>query len=348
MTFLVRMAQITYRDVARKAGVSMTTVSLALRGSSSITEETSRRVRDAAEELGYRPNPLVAALMTSLRSKRRQSVEAILGVISPTAHAHRSRVHPGARQFHELAAEHARACGYQTEEIVLDHVESAHRDLDRILHAKRVTGLLLADAGGLTTRIDLDWSRYSVVRIGSRHPPLMFHTVTTDHFALIQTALDETLARGARRVGLILPRWIREVTGDQFAAAWALRRHVQGDTRLASLLLCDELHKGDVLDWVRREKPDVVITPDHNVLMWLRGAGIRVPEDIGLVHTDTTHPWWPFSGMEQDRATMVRFAVGLLISECNHNHRGQPEQPVLTGTPAFWRDGETLRARQAE
>lgn len=326
----------------------MTTVSLALRGSNSITSETSRRVREAAEELGYRPNPLVAALMSSLRSKRRKSIEAVLGVISPDAQAQRSRVHPGARMVHELAAEHARSCGYQTQEIVLDQVEAAHRDLDRILHARRVTGLLLDDTGELTTRLNLDWSRYSVVRIGSRRHPLMFHTVTTDHHGVIQTALDETLARGARRVGLVLPRWIREVTGDQFAAAWALRRHVQGDKRLAALLLCDELHEGAFLEWVKKEKPDVVITPDHNVLMWLRSAGIRVPEEIGLVHTDTTHPWWPFSGMEQDRSTMVRFAVELLISECNHNHRGLPEQPVRTGTPAFWRDGETLRNRPAE
>lgn len=339
------MAPITYRDIARKAGVSMTTVSLALRGSNSITEETRRRVQTASEELGYRPNPLVAALMSSLRSKRRKNVEALLAVISPNSQAQRSRIHPGARQVHELAAEYARACGYQTEEIVLDRVESAHRDLDRILHARRVTGLLLDDAGDLTVRLKLDWSRYSVVRIGSRKPPLLFHTVTADHHYIIQTALDETLARGAKRIGLVLPKWTRDVTGDQFAAAWALRRHVQGDKRLAALMLCDDLHEGDFLAWVRKEEPDVVITPDHNVLMWLRNAGIRVPEDIGLVHTDTTHPWWPFSGMEQDRATMLQFAVELLISECNHNHRGMPAHPVRTGTPAIWRDGETLRPR---
>jgi LacI family transcriptional regulator len=55
---------ITITDVARLAGVSPGTASRALNGRSGISEETTRRVRRAAEKLGYQPNALARGLLT--------------------------------------------------------------------------------------------------------------------------------------------------------------------------------------------------------------------------------------------------------------------------------------------
>ncbi|NLF06344.1 MAG: LacI family transcriptional regulator [Actinomycetales bacterium] len=51
-------------DVARAAGVSTATVSRALRGLPNVTEATRRRVREAADTLGYVPSPSAASLVT--------------------------------------------------------------------------------------------------------------------------------------------------------------------------------------------------------------------------------------------------------------------------------------------
>lgn len=56
------MVRIT--DVARKAGVSPSTVSHALNGKRPISRETKERVHRAIEELGYSPNPNAQALKT--------------------------------------------------------------------------------------------------------------------------------------------------------------------------------------------------------------------------------------------------------------------------------------------
>jgi DNA-binding LacI/PurR family transcriptional regulator len=50
------------RDVARKAGVSVATVSFALNGQPGVSEETRHRILAAAAELGYRANPQAQAL----------------------------------------------------------------------------------------------------------------------------------------------------------------------------------------------------------------------------------------------------------------------------------------------
>src|SRR5689334_11179513 len=57
----------TLRDVARVAGVHPGTVSRALNPQTRglVNERTARRVLDAAEELGYRPNPIARGLRTN-------------------------------------------------------------------------------------------------------------------------------------------------------------------------------------------------------------------------------------------------------------------------------------------
>jgi LacI family transcriptional regulator len=60
-------AAVTLRDVARVAGVHPATVSRALNEETRalVNEETARRVLKAAEELGYRPNPIARGLKTN-------------------------------------------------------------------------------------------------------------------------------------------------------------------------------------------------------------------------------------------------------------------------------------------
>jgi DNA-binding LacI/PurR family transcriptional regulator len=58
----------TIRDVAERAGVSKSLVSLVMRGEPMVREEKRRRVHQAAEELGYRMN-LAARSLSNVRSK---------------------------------------------------------------------------------------------------------------------------------------------------------------------------------------------------------------------------------------------------------------------------------------
>ena len=52
----MRMKKATIKDVAREAGVAVSTVSNALNGSNLVTEETRNKVQEAARKLEYVPN----------------------------------------------------------------------------------------------------------------------------------------------------------------------------------------------------------------------------------------------------------------------------------------------------
>jgi LacI family transcriptional regulator len=69
---------VTMRDVARKADVSVKTVSRVVNDQSEVAEETRQRVLMAIAELGYRPSKLARALVT----QRTDTVGLILGDIT--------------------------------------------------------------------------------------------------------------------------------------------------------------------------------------------------------------------------------------------------------------------------
>lgn len=65
--------QVTLRDVADKAGVSQMTVSKVMRGAGNISAETRRRIKQAADDLGYVPNSLAGSL-----SSRTSKIVAVI------------------------------------------------------------------------------------------------------------------------------------------------------------------------------------------------------------------------------------------------------------------------------
>jgi DNA-binding LacI/PurR family transcriptional regulator len=95
------------RTVARVAGVSLATASLALRDDPRIAAETRAKVRHSAEQLGYRVNPLISELMGTLRYRRRRQ-DVTMSEIAARAGVSRAKVslvlrHP-TRGVPELAA----------------------------------------------------------------------------------------------------------------------------------------------------------------------------------------------------------------------------------------------------
>lgn len=65
----------TINDVAREAGVSISTVSRVLNNNYPVKEETRKRIEEAIEKLNYKPNMLARSLITKKTST--------IGVIVP-------------------------------------------------------------------------------------------------------------------------------------------------------------------------------------------------------------------------------------------------------------------------
>jgi hypothetical protein len=73
------------QDIARLAGVGKATVSLALRDDPRLRPETRERIQKIANEIGYRANATVSALMAQLRASHTPRYQATLGLVNASS-----------------------------------------------------------------------------------------------------------------------------------------------------------------------------------------------------------------------------------------------------------------------
>src|ERR1700710_1982102 len=75
-------ARVTLRDVAKRIGVSHSTISLCLRNHHSIPLKRREQVRRVATEMGYRPDPMLSSLAAYRNRNRPVTVQSAIAWIN--------------------------------------------------------------------------------------------------------------------------------------------------------------------------------------------------------------------------------------------------------------------------
>ncbi|HLP78241.1 MAG TPA: LacI family DNA-binding transcriptional regulator, partial [Candidatus Paceibacterota bacterium] len=88
--------RITLKDIAEKLGVTKAAVSLALRDHPRISGDLRRRAKQAADELGYRPDAFLARLSSYRVSKGGARAEGVIAWLNHWAEPKQLR---GYREF---------------------------------------------------------------------------------------------------------------------------------------------------------------------------------------------------------------------------------------------------------
>lgn len=277
------MSTTSIGDVARRAGVSVATVSRALRGLPNVAEATRRKVEAAAAELDYVVNPNASRLAAGHNTT--------IGAVVP---------HIGGWYYHAVLAGAQTVladAGYDLLLYTLPDAAARERFLVSLPFRKRVDGLLLIDVpltdpeqelmAALGTHI------VSVGHGGSHYPG-----VQVDNVAAGRMATEYLLDAGHRCIGLIsgmLTSPMRFNVGRNRREGWlaALRdrgidpqpswEHI-GDFRLTDGVT----GIASLLDAVP-EMTAVFCMSDEMAIGALRGLrerGMSAPEDISIVGFD--------------------------------------------------------------
>ena len=190
-----KFAHVTFRQIAKASGLAVATVSYALRNHPKIPAETIARVQAVADALGYRPNPRVAALMAHIRRARPVASGDCIAFIWLARPAPYLRMYNGAKQ-------RAQELGYELEDFALRDRALNPARLERILRARRITGIVLSplDSGQASFALDWDWSRFSPAICTPARTASRTRSIVTDLLAATNRTVFSS--RPASRIAL--------------------------------------------------------------------------------------------------------------------------------------------------
>ncbi|HWL17271.1 MAG TPA: LacI family DNA-binding transcriptional regulator [Opitutus sp.] len=345
------MPRPTLKDIARQVGFSKNTISLALRGDPQIPESTRARIRAVAEQLGYQPNAVVSQLMAQLRASRTTRLQAKLALVNANRDPDAFRSHPTIPTYVEGCESRAAKLGYSFDRFWLhDPALNAARWL-RILQTRGIKGVVLVglmDTNRLPPELRPVWEQLPTVVTGvrTRDPALSFCSV--DHHNLALMALEQALALGYRRPGLVLDDVIDALVERRFSAGYLTGQRTLPPAQRMPIF--DERvgaqHESQRFQtWLERHSPDVVFTLYNHVLGWIRESGRRVPEDIGVIQLEWRASRPEIAGMNQHNFVTGEAAVDMIVSQIHNNDVGVQPFPRATLIGATWVDGPSVRAQ---
>jgi DNA-binding LacI/PurR family transcriptional regulator len=186
----------TIFDVAKKAGVSITTVSRALNGYSDVNEKTRKRIAAIAEELNYYPN----AAARNLQGKKSNTI-----AFAPWLRDHVESL----SFFKEIVGVLALGCLKYDLSLLVTGAESSdkvHENLRELAGSGRVDGVILADIKPEDERIkllnDIGIPFVAFGRTMSQ-ADLTYPFVDVDGAAGIEAVVDYVVAQGHRQIAYL-------------------------------------------------------------------------------------------------------------------------------------------------
>lgn len=327
------------KDLARELGVSIATVSRALRSSPEIGKDMQQRVKDLAKKLNYRPNPFAQSL--------RKEAPKVIGVVVPNLVTHYyAAVLDGIE-------DEARRAGYSVISA------NSHESFEDETHAVdnfvslHVEGIIACLAQNTT-----DYHHYE--EIADMGIPLVFfgRTCLTDQFSSVtangdeaaQMATQHLIDTGSRRIAFIGgPNHLDMVRRRKHGYLEALREnHLPIDREL---VVCDKIDYQVALEATERllkseKRPDAVLAFNDIICFAaftaIKNCGLRIPEDVALIgFTDDVHAAYVtprMSAIEDQSHLMGVTACQLLLRNINGDPKVYkkivPQQLVIRETSA--------------
>ncbi len=333
-------------DLAEGLGLSTSTVSRALRDDSRISRAVRERVREAAAAAGYRPNPMVSALMASRRQRGGGGETDTIALVTDYHAPESWMAKDVCRWEHEGICRRAAELGFRVEEFRMDEFGGDGARLERALRARGVRGVLLGFSRGRG-----DW-RGRVPEFGSfavAGLSAYFRGVPVDRANFhglfnVRLALGELRKLGYRRTALVVPEFNNRISGFQWSSGFLdWQRHLPEEERCGAFLPGAGVPEDGFGRWLARERPDSIVAYKLPVAGWLAEAGLSVPGDVGVCSLfRTVGEMASSAGIDGLLAEVGAAAFDLVVERLNANRYGLPANPKEVLIKGRWVAGPTV------
>ncbi|MCR6111676.1 catabolite control protein A [Bacillus sp. A301a_S52] len=275
---------ITIYDVAREAGVSMATVSRVVNGNPNVKPTTRKKVLEAIERLGYRPN----AVARGLASKRTTTVGVVIPDISSTFFAEL------ARGIEDIATM------YKYNIILCNSDQNKEKEIHLIntLLEKQVDGIVFM-GGEITTEHEETFKKSPVpiVLSATIDDKKEFPSVNIDYKQAAYDAVKSLTDEGHTKVAMLSGTLEDPVNGylkfsGYKSAIQDAGLHLDDDLVVIGDYSYDSGLEAMASLLKLKERPTAIFASTDEMALGLihgaQDAGVKVPEDIEIIGFDNT------------------------------------------------------------
>ncbi len=332
-------------DVARLAGVHGSTVSLALRNHPSIPEATRERVVKAAEQIGYKTNPLVSALMSFRRSTGEVPRHTTLAFVTSSRPTNAWRESRTLRDQLAGAQERAQTLGYHIEEFPLYAPGVTPARYNQMLRNRGIIGLIIAPLRNENDTLPIQWEHFTAVATAFTLRRPNIPRVGSDHGHSILMAIEQCRRRGYKRIGLAVQRSIMARVEHQWMAGYLVECANRPSRPALPPLVADNWSEAIFRKWFKAHRPDVILTGGDyaSVLGWLKNANVDVPGQVAVVSLDLHVRDGSVAGIDQHSEELGAAVVDHLVARLHRNERGPLPRETRLHVMGEWLEGATLR-----
>jgi len=315
----------TITDVARRAGVSKSLVSLVMRGADHVSPERRQAVNKAAAELGYRPNAMARSLV--------QRRTHLVGVMVSDLH------NPFFADVVAGIQEQAARTGYKV--LVNSGNRAAAREADAMetLLQLRADGIILGSPVLDDEVIGRASREVPIVLVGREaHGPAV-DSVTNDDRAGAEVAVEHCVSLGHRRIAHIDGGHGAGAPARRHGYEAAMKRLGLGDlVSVVSGTYTEEGgHTGCLLLLAQKPRPTAIFAANDlaaiGALNAIEESGLKVPDDVSLVGYDNTSlaalRHISLTTIHQPRLEMGQLALSTLLERIDQD-REEPRRVVLS------------------
>ena len=276
----MKQRRTSLKDLADKLGVSIATVSRALRNSHEVGEEMTQKVKQLAKELNYRPNPFAQSL--------RKEAPRVIGVIVPNLVTHYyAAVLDGIEDY-------ASKLGYS----VIS--SNSHEDHER--EAQALDNFLNMHVEGIIACLAQDTTDYSQFeQLHEMGVPLVFFArcclealfsqVVGNGDVAAQEAPQHMTETGSRRIAFIGgPNHLDMVRRRKHGYLEALRENripIDRDQVLNDKIDYDVARNATLRLLESENRPDAILA-FNDIITYaafdaIKAKGLRIPEDVAII-----------------------------------------------------------------
>jgi LacI family transcriptional regulator len=359
--------RITQKDIAARAGVHITTVSLALRNHPSLPSGTRAKILQLAKEMGYQPDPALSALMTYRRGMKftGQGGMSRQGTVAwvtnyPTCNGWSAGSGTCFDLYRESAAERLARHGFRLEDFWLREPGLTARRASQILFSRGIRGLLICPLPVDRGHLSLDWGKFSAVTFGYSVVRPKLHLFTAAHYRAVITAMRELRSLGYRRIGLAIPSGMDERMDRLWSSAYRSEMVIVPQSQAIPVLTFEEdLRRKPESNypeqrklfstWIRRHRPEAVVSTFYFLPHWAEQLGYRIPNDFGIVNPilQERPEARGISGIIEPSRQIGQAAADFLVAMMQRGEYGLPEAPQRILIEGKWIPGSTVMTREA-